>query len=112
MNRRMTLGGGLTFGESFPRKPRPILRTENLFTAAWSRAYAPPSPADDGTVVVCEREDGVETDPVLVPSLALVAELIAELAPPLVTIKSAAGEKVEALQRLVELATTASTVMH
>jgi hypothetical protein len=81
-----------------------------LFTAAWSRTYSPPSAADNATVVVCERADGTETDPVVVPTLALVAELITELAPPLVTIKSAAGEDVEELQRLVELATAPRTV--
>lgn len=81
-----------------------------LFTAAWSRAYAPRSAADDAMVVVCEREDGIETDPVLVLSLASLAELIQELVPPSVTIRSARGEDVEALQRLVELAKAAPAV--
>ena len=81
-----------------------------LFTAAWSKAYAPRSPADNATVVICEREDGTETEPLLVPSLARVGELITELAPPLVTIRSAGGEDIAALQDLVEQAKTPRTV--
>ena len=81
-----------------------------IFTAAWSRAYAPRSPADNATVVVFEREDGTETEPVLVHELARVGELIQELAPPSVTIRSAGGEDVAALQGLVERAKTAPTV--
>lgn len=81
-----------------------------IFTSAWSRAYAPPSLADAATVVVYERADGVETEPVLVPSLAILAEFIAGLAPPVVTIKSARGEDIAALKALVEQATVPQTV--
>ncbi len=82
-----------------------------LFTPAWSRAYAPGTPADDMTVVVCERQDGIELDPMLVPTLELLSELITEMAPPIVTIKSAANEDVQALMGLIEWA-TASAVIH
>jgi hypothetical protein len=75
-----------------------------LFTAAWSRAYAPPSPADHATVAVCERADGVETPETIVPTMALLAEFIRVLAPPVVTIKSATGEDISELQALVEQA--------
>jgi hypothetical protein len=81
-----------------------------LFTSAWSRAYAPASLADDYLVAVCEREDAAEVDPMLVPTLELLAVLLEQLTPPLVTIKSATGEDVSQLMGMVERAAAGVTL--
>jgi hypothetical protein len=77
-----------------------------LFTSAWSRAYAPGSLADDlcMTVALFERQDGIELEPVFVPTLALVGELLVEMQPPAVIIRSASGEDITLIQALVERA--------
>ena len=46
----------------------------------------------------------------LVTSLASLAVFITEMSPPLVTIKSAKGENVEALQGIIERATATQTM--
>jgi len=50
------------------------------------------------------REDGATVGPISVPDRAALALMIANLAPPLVTIRSVTGENVEVLKGLVEKA--------
>jgi len=76
-----------------------------LHTPAWSAEfYAPGTPEAAGFVAVIERRDGLELEPVLVPS-ALLGEFLAAHAPAMLTIRSACFEDTADLRRLVELAT-------
>jgi len=81
-----------------------------LFTRAWNIEYAPGQRVERFAVVaLLVREDEVDQEPFGVETLDRVAELIEELNPPRVTIRSAPGENVSRLQGLVERATAAAT---
>ena len=76
-----------------------------LFTPAWAREFSPGALAERyAMTALFLREDREPQEPIGIQSLSRVAELIAELNPPLVTIRSATGEDIDALKRLVELA--------
>jgi hypothetical protein len=76
-----------------------------LFTPRWARQYSPGALGEQfAMTALFRREDGEEQEPFGILTFELLAELIAEMNPPYVTVFSALGENIEALQALVEKA--------